>query len=111
MKLPTDAVIRREKVTEYLLVPQARGDKSAFLNRAGYTEADPDRLLDDLRAQILPLEAVSLRRNKFGEYLEIRGSLCGPNGITIHVRTIWMRETLSQAVKFVTLIPDEVRRR
>src|SRR5438874_2450726 len=106
MKLPADTVIRREKITEYLLVPQARGDKSAFLNRAGYTQDDPDRLLHDLRARILRLEAVPLRRNKFGEYLEIRGSLCGPNGVTIRVRTIWMRETLSQEVKFVTLIPD-----
>ena len=101
MKLPADAVIRREKITEYLLVPQARGDKSAFLSRAGYTRENPDRLLHDLRAQILPLEALFLRRNNFGEYLEIRGSLCGPDGVTICVRTIWMRETLSQAVKLL----------
>lgn len=111
MKLPTDATIRKEKITEYLLVPQARGDKSAFLHQAAYTQDNPDRLLHDLRTQILPLDAVSLRVNKFGEYLEIRGSLRGPNGVTLRVRTIWMRERLSQAVKFVTLIPDERRLR
>ena len=37
MKLPPITIIPIEKATRYLLVPQARGDKSAFLERAGYT--------------------------------------------------------------------------
>jgi len=32
------------KLTRYLLVPLARGDKSAFLARAGYTADNPDCL-------------------------------------------------------------------
>jgi hypothetical protein len=35
MKLPSDAAIALEKLTRYLLVRQARGDKSAFLASAG----------------------------------------------------------------------------
>jgi hypothetical protein len=48
MKLPADAVIASEKLINYLLLRQARGDKSAFLARAGYTTANPEQLLHDL---------------------------------------------------------------
>ncbi|MBI2058407.1 MAG: hypothetical protein HYT87_01415 [Nitrospirae bacterium] len=106
MKLPADTVIAPEKVTRYLLVQYARGDKSKFLAAAGYSLEDPDRLLHDLRAQILPLEATAVESNQFGEYFEIRGTLTGPNGVTLAIRTIWLKERLSGATKFVTLIPD-----
>lgn len=109
MKLPTDSRIARSKLTDYLLVSQARGDKSAFLVQAGYTLVNADRLLQDLRLQILPLEAKPLESNQFGQYHEIRGTLTGPNGVTLAVRTIWMTEHLSGITKFVTLIPDKGR--
>jgi hypothetical protein len=86
MKLPAATIIARDKITRYLLVPQARGDKSAFLRAAGYTPDDPERLLDDLRTQILPLNAVPLENGKFGQYYEIRGTLTGPNGLVRAVR-------------------------
>jgi hypothetical protein len=110
MKLPADAVIAEEKVTRYLLLPHARGDKSAFLARAGYTSANADQLQQDLRTQILPLEALLLELNKFGQNYEIRGTLTGPNGVALAVRTIWMTEHLSGVTKFVTLIPDKERK-
>jgi hypothetical protein len=75
VKLPADTVIAAEKVTKYLLVRQARGDKSAFLARAGYTTANPEQLLHDLRRQVLSQEAVRLHRTKFGQFYEIRASL------------------------------------
>ncbi len=108
MKLPANTVIVREKVTRYLLVPQARGDKSGFLERAGYTPEDADQLLLDLRLQLM-LDAVSTKSDKFGQYYEIRGNLTGPNGATLAVRTIWMTEHLSGVTKFVTLLPDKRR--
>ena len=77
-----NAIIAREKVTRYLLVPQARGDKSRFLELAGYRQEDADQLLRDLRLQ-LPLDAVPTKSNKFGQYYEIQGSLTGPNGVTL----------------------------
>ena len=45
--------------------------------------------------------------NQFGEYYEIRGMLRGPNGVALHVKTIWMREHLSEATRFITLLPDK----
>ena len=88
MKLPADTIIAREKLTRYLLVGQTRGDKSAFLARAGYTLETADQLLDDLRTQLLPLDAVELRSTVFGKFYEISGTLTGPNGMTLSVRSI-----------------------
>ena len=36
MKLPQDTEIAPQKLSEYLLVNRAIGDKSEFLGRAGY---------------------------------------------------------------------------
>jgi hypothetical protein len=107
MKLPPDSVISEEKITRYLLVPLARGDKSAFLPHAGYSQENPRQLLHDLQSQILPLDASAAGDNKFGRYFEVRGTLRGPNGVAVKVRTIWMTEHLSRTAKFVTLIPDK----
>ena len=71
MKLLPDAIIAPDKVFRYLLVPQARGDKSGFLAIAGYTLENAEQLLRDLRTQILPLEATPRRSNLFGQYYEI----------------------------------------
>ena len=68
-----------------------------------------EQLLRDLRAQLLPLEAVPGKSNQFGQYYEIRGSLTGPNGVALAVRAIWMTEHLSRVTKFVTLLPDKRR--
>jgi hypothetical protein len=106
MRLPADAIIAREKMTRYLLIRQARGDKSAFLARAGYASETADQLLHDLRTQLLPLDATQLHSTGFGDFYEIRGALTGPNGIALSVRSIWMKEYLSGVTKFITLIPE-----
>jgi Domain of unknown function (DUF6883) len=107
MRLPADATIAREKLTGYLLLHQARGDKSAFLARAGYNLENVDQLLRDLRTQFLPLEGVALHSTEFGRFYEIRGRLTGPNGAKLAVRSIWMEEKLSGITKFITLIPEK----
>jgi hypothetical protein len=108
-EIAADTVIAPEKVTKYLLVRQARGDKSAFLAKAGYTIANPEQLLDDLRRQVLSQEAVPFRRTKFGQFYEIRTLLIGPNRSTLRIRSIWMREHLSGVTKFITLVPDKTQ--
>jgi hypothetical protein len=111
MKLPPNSDIPFEKLTRYLLVPQARADKSAFLARAGYTAAMAALLRQDLFSQILPLDAKPAGTNQFGDYFEIRGLLRGPNGHALRVKTIWMREHLSGATRFITLLPDKTKMR
>ena len=109
MRLPVDTNIAEDKIMRYLLLPQVRGDKSAFLAQAGYTLENADQLLRDLRIQIASVDAVPGESNTFGQYYEICGTLIGPNGVTLAVRTIWMTEHLSRITKFVTLIPDRRR--
>ena len=67
------------------------------------------QLLHDLRTQIVSFDAAPLESNKFGQYYEICGTLTGPNGVKLAVRTIWITEHLSGITKFVTLIPDRRR--
>ncbi len=105
MKLPLDAVISIQKLRDYLLTEQSRGDKSRFLAQAGYTRNNPRQLERDLRVQILPLEAELLPVRGYGDRFEIRGRLRGPSGAEVTVRTIWMREFETGVVKFITLIP------
>lgn len=107
MRLPADTTIAKDKLTRYLLLPQVRGDKSAFLAKAGYKLENAEHLLRDLRTQILSLDAMALESNKFGKFYEIRDTLVGPNGVTLAVRTIWITEHLSGVTRFVTLIPDK----
>jgi len=110
MRLPTDVTIATEKLTRYLLVPQVRGDKSSFLAKAGYAVGNADQLAKDLRELGRVEEAVPQNANEFGQYYEVRGELRGPNGKAVRVRTIWMRENLSEVTKFITLLPDKRKR-
>jgi hypothetical protein len=64
-------------------------------------------LIHDLRSQILPLDATSAGTTKFGDFFEIHGTLSGPNGVSIRVKTIWIREHLQGNIRFVTLLPDK----
>jgi hypothetical protein len=65
LKLPLASLIATEKITRYLLVPLVRGDKSQFLLRAGYSVENHLQLIDDLRTQILPNNAVPAGENEF----------------------------------------------
>ena len=108
MKLPANAIIATDKFTRYLLVPQARGDKSAFLAGAGYTLENVDQLLHDLHTQILPLDAEFIEQTEYGPKYRIRGTLTGPNRRVLGVVTIWMTEDATNRTKFVTLFPDKL---
>jgi hypothetical protein len=107
MKLPANAIIAPEKVTDYLLVRQSRNDKSAFLETSGYNPVNPDVLISSLVGLREQNEAVPIDENQFGRYYEVVGVLRGPLGVGLRVRTIWMTEHLSGVTKFITLIPVE----
>jgi len=56
---------------------------------------------------LLPLDATPLHSTKFEQFYEIRGALTGPSGVTLQIRSIWMKENLSGVTKFITLIPEK----
>lgn len=105
MKRPADVFIAREKLTDYLLVWQKRGDKSGFLARAGYSLETAAQLESDLRQLAVEAEAELSNSNPYGDYYETTGFLQGPNGVRLRVTVIWMTERLSGRTKFITLIP------
>ncbi len=107
MKLPADSEIPLEKLTHYLLVLKAKADKSKFLARAGYSIEDAETLIEDIRFQILPLDATFAGTTEFGDFFQICAVLRGPNGVSLRVKTIWIREHLRGNVRFVTLLPDK----
>jgi hypothetical protein len=106
MKLPANTVIAPRKLTEYLLRLRPEDDKSHFLGFAGYKLEDADRLMRDIREQLLPLEAEFQEKTEYGPKYRIRGTLTGPNGRVLCVVTIWMKENATNRTKFVTLFPD-----
>lgn len=111
MKLPPDALIAPDKLRRYLLVKRLVGDKSEFLKQAGYSLDTWQRLEQDIRQQVLPMEAELIEQALYGDYYEIRAPLAGSNGTVLNVRTIWMRESTTGITKFITLYPDRRRAR
>ena len=57
MKLQGPIIIPDAKLTQYLLVPKARNDKSKFLAQAGFTAANPEKLKKALLQLIQTQEA------------------------------------------------------
>lgn len=107
MKLPDKSIISQEKITDYLLKWQPDNDKSRFLAEAGYSLDNWQRLLGDIRNQVLPIEAQLVRKTAYGDLFEIRGKLVGPNNVSLSVVTIWIKKNRSQQTKFITLFPDK----
>lgn len=105
MKLPADAVVAKPKVANYLLEWQPENDKSRFLAQAGYTSEHVDQLAEDIRRQLLPLEAEFEESTEYGDKYRIVGALIGPNGRTLRVVSVWMIEAATRTTKFLTLYP------
>ncbi len=105
MTIPKDAIIVEAKVRDYLLKPLEEGDKSLYLNRAGYSRDEWWELLRDLREQVLPAEGTLQMDTRFGRRYEVRSTLKGPNGRSLPIRTFWENNRI-QGWKFITLIPD-----
>lgn len=106
LKQPGELYIADDKVTRYLLVRQERGDKSQYLESAGYNALEPHVLKEDLFKLAKEEPAVERQRTLYGQFFELKGALQGPNGKILNIRTIWMKENLSGNTKFITLIPD-----
>ena len=107
MKIPADSFIDPRKISHYLLRPLEESDKSEFLADAGYELADSQRLLDDIRTQLLPLDAEHIGPFEYGEKFRIRGFLQGPNGLRLQVVSIWATLISSGQTRFITLYPDK----
>jgi hypothetical protein len=105
MKLRSDADIPERKITEYLLTPRPKNDKARFFAQAGYMRGAWQLLERDLRAQILPLDAELARSTPYGELYTITGVLKGPNGVELHILSVWMVEIDGMTTRLITVYP------
>ena len=103
MYLNSNAVIATKKLTEYLLIRLPKDDKSEYLAKGGYTLNNWQQLEQDLRRQILSLDAQPTLKTKYGQKYQIIGNLTGPNGQILKIKTIWI--VIKQSTQFVTLFP------
>jgi hypothetical protein len=67
VKLPAHAAIAKAKVANYLVWRRPENDKSRFLAEAGYPSEHADRLAEDIRQQLLPLEAKLEESPEYGD--------------------------------------------
>ena len=105
MLLPQNAIIAKEKLTQYLLVSLPKDDKSKFLAQAGYTLDNWQQLDQDLRAQMLTQPADFVETTRYGKKYFIRARLRGSNEVKLSILTVWMVE--NGTTRFVTLVPDK----
>jgi hypothetical protein len=110
VRIPIDAIIPDDKLIRYLLVYQARNDKSQFLAQAGFTQDNPALLRLAILSMINSGEAITDRTNEYGTFYQVEGALIGNNGVTLWVTTIWLLRSIDGKFQFVTLKPArEVR--
>ena len=107
MKLTLSAIISSEKIKDYLLSQRKRNDKSKWLSIAGYNLDNWQKLEEDLRTQLLNLDALFINKTEYGNMYEINDALQGPNGKSLTVCTIWMIEHETKLTKFITMYPGK----
>ncbi|MBL8131037.1 MAG: hypothetical protein JNL42_04200 [Anaerolineae bacterium] len=105
MRIPQNALILREKLTDYLLVRKSEDDKSQFLGQAGFTMESADALEAAIRRHIATYDAQIDRSNQFGEYYVVHGELVGVNEQVLSVTTVWIQDAGSERLRFITLKP------
>ncbi len=104
VRIPDDAIIPREKLLLYLLIPQLKNDKSKFLAQCGFTPQNPDLLEEAIRQLISENEAILDRQNAYGAFYRVQGDLNGPDG-KLSTVTVWIQLTNDNRFRFVTLKP------
>ena len=105
MKIPSDAIIPEEKLTRYLLVPREYDDKSKFLSQAGFTQENPDVLMNAIRLLADKYDGVEDGENEYGAFYRVDGHLEGTEQRELAVTTIWLQWNSDGRFHFVTLKP------
>jgi hypothetical protein len=106
MRMPEDLIVPDAKITQYLLVPKARNDKSRFLAQAGFTLENPESLKLAIQNQAMDKEAIKEKSNEYGIFYQVEGELIGVNGVDLSVVTVWLQRQIDGKFQFVTLKPN-----
>ena len=66
IKIPPEAIIAPEKLSEYLLAWRPTDDKSRFLEQAGFARQQPEKLAEAIRHLAASAEAWEDGRSEYG---------------------------------------------
>jgi hypothetical protein len=106
MRIPEDLIVPDAKITQYLLIPKTRNDKSRFLAQAGFTQENPEDLKLAIQSQAMDKEVIEEKSNEYGTFYQVEGELIGVNGINLSVVTVWLQRQIDGKFQFVTLKPN-----
>jgi hypothetical protein len=109
MKLPSRLVIQNEKLTKYLLVYQAKDDKSQYLAEYGYTLQNWQILKQDILKAVEQVEVDEVTSTDWGIRYKIKTHWDSINRKQLKVITVWQQDEGSDTPKFITLYPNKSR--
>jgi hypothetical protein len=101
------AVIPETKISGYLLAadhPPGRS-KARFFKSLGFAQDRPAALGKALLQHAASHGVSSERRTPFGVKYLIEGDICGPEGVTARIRSIWFVEFGERSPRLVTAYP------
>ncbi len=111
MKLPKadQALVEREKVTEYLLNPVHRygASKARFFGAFGFRAGQWEILAQALREHGQNYDVAKTRETGFGPRYEVEGALRAPDGRRPRVCTVWQLDHAAVAPRLITAYPLE----
>ncbi|AQG78108.1 DUF6883 domain-containing protein [Spirosoma montaniterrae] len=103
LRIDGKVIIESRKITEYLLIWKAESDKSAFLQRLGYSLDNWQELEADIRYIIAEGSAIYSRPAPFGgDLYQVKGTLRN-----FGVITVWLYLAEPTSWRFVTLFPQK----
>jgi hypothetical protein len=108
MPLPNceNAYILPAKLTEYLLKPRERGDKSYFFMRFGFSPERPEELEAALLELACTGELTEVEETQHGRKYKVTGPLRCPTDRQPKIRTVWLLEEENQNFRFITAHPN-----
>jgi uncharacterized protein DUF6883 len=113
MKLPNaeNAVVDREKITEYLLNPFHRygASKARFFGAFGFVAEEWWTFAEALREHARNHDVTKMRETGFGPRFEVDGTLFTPDGRRPRVRPVWQLDRGEVAPRLITAYPTEER--
>ena len=103
-----EAVIPKEKFTEYSLNPQRQKDKArAFDGYLGYNLSNVDNLIKNIRQNLPNYPAVPRPDMGYGQRYQVNMSLLGPNGKTANVLTAWIDDRRNGEMRLTSSYIDK----
>jgi hypothetical protein len=102
------AVIPKEKFTEYVLNPDKDPDKAkAFSSALGYKLANADKLIQNIRGNIINFNCAEKSDLGHGRRYEIIMVLTGENGKQANVLTAWIDDVRTGEMRLINAYVDK----